>query len=146
MSLRQNTHKKTPTGERLSYQSECHCAKTRCRVRRALLCLVTSQNVTAPKHQPKRSRAKLCLVTSQNVTAPKLVISVKQLVISLVTSQNVTAPKLSVCRSSCNPLLSYQSECHCAKTCDWVSCLPWGLVTSQNVTAPKPSVDLAPAC
>ena len=32
-----------------SYQSECHCAKTICHDSAHDLCLVTSQNVTAPK-------------------------------------------------------------------------------------------------
>ena len=55
--------------------------------------LVTSQNVTAPKHVTL-SIQRLCgLVTSQNVTAPKLIKPTRGLVTGLVTSQNVTAPK-----------------------------------------------------
>ena len=56
--------------------------------------LVTSQNVTAPKHILNRHKRKIGLVTSQNVTAPKPLIYATFSVCGLVTSQNVTAPKL----------------------------------------------------
>ena len=57
-------------------------------------CLVTSQNVTAPKLVISRLRAAFCLVTSQNVTAPKPRTFTSSITLGLVTSQNVTAPKL----------------------------------------------------
>ena len=55
--------------------------------------LVTSQNVTAPKHLMMRAVIDDRLVTSQNVTAPKQAIQKAITANSLVTSQNVTAPK-----------------------------------------------------
>ena len=54
-----------------SYQSECHCAKTKLINIKFHNCLVTSQNVTAPKRLERSSLIFMCLVTSQNVTAPK---------------------------------------------------------------------------
>ena len=78
---------------RFSYQSECHCAKTRMVYLRCTRSLVTSQNVTAPKLGDALKVCRVCLVTSQNVTAPKrFQLNLAEL-LCLVTSQNVTAPK-----------------------------------------------------
>ena len=49
MSLRQNRSKSVEQTQQFSYQSECHCAKTGSVLWCAVLGLVTSQNVTAPK-------------------------------------------------------------------------------------------------
>ena len=57
---------------KFSYQSECHCAKTEAIRRAKIDCLVTSQNVTAPKPNIIFIGYSFSLVTSQNVTAPKL--------------------------------------------------------------------------
>ena len=80
----------------LSYQSECHCAKTCDGVEYARLSLVTSQNVTAPKLSLVVQEVLIGLVTSQNVTAPKLDGRRVKARRCLVTSQNVTAPKQAV--------------------------------------------------
>ena len=56
-------------------------------------CLITSQNVTAPKQCLITAYINARLVTSQNVTAPKLIVAVATALIGLVTSQNITAPK-----------------------------------------------------
>ena len=77
----------------LSYQSECHCAKTFSQHCKPLSRLVTSQNVTAPKHDFAEPQERVSLVTSQNITAPKLGFQPVEGMAGLVTSQNVTAPK-----------------------------------------------------
>ena len=115
MSLRQNSRCDLPKHQALSYQSECHCAKTCIRRFYVASCLVTSQNVTAPKPLIGVALNVPSLVTSQNVTAPKLLRCICRHAHCLVTSQNVTAPK---------PLWVYLADILC-------------LVTSQNVTAPK---------
>ena len=71
MSLRQNVDLVNKQEIRLSYQSECHCAKTVLSSLKKLDGLVTSQNVTAPKRDFYWLRQPIRLVTSQNVTAPK---------------------------------------------------------------------------
>ena len=80
-----------------------------------ILCLITSQNVTAPKHGEDVPKVEESLITSQNVTAPKHCAMPKDGLYCLITSQNVTAPKPTMCgaRSASS------------------------LITSQNVTAPK---------
>ena len=59
----------------------------------SICCLVTSQNVTAPKLAARLWGSGAGLVTSQNVTAPKRDEEALDLAYGLVTSQNVTAPK-----------------------------------------------------
>ena len=93
MSLRQNKYNPYQTGHGFSYQSECHCAKTLPLHRTDQCCLVTSQNVTAPKLICLRCSRSDSLVTSQNVTAPKQDERLNKYPRRLVTSQNVTAPK-----------------------------------------------------
>ena len=93
MSLRQNLGADASVAQKFSYQSECHCAKTNDLRIDKICCLVTSQNVTAPKHCIVIRFARLCLVTSQNVTAPKPTEPPRRRSSCLVTSQNVTAPK-----------------------------------------------------
>ena len=93
MSLRQNAETCAKIAKEFSYQSECHCAKTVMLFVRVRIRLVTSQNVTAPKHCLSRTVYNSRLVTSQNVTAPKPAITAFNAAIGLVTSQNVTAPK-----------------------------------------------------
>ena len=115
MSLRQNRLCSLVCRTWFSYQSECHCAKTPHNVKTCDICLVTSQNVTAPKHLYDDATGTVSLVTSQNVTAPKHAAYATAKANRLVTSQNVTAPKHL---SNTSPLL-------------------FSLVTSQNVTAPK---------
>ena len=115
MSLRQNRHRVSRPGLRFSYQSECHCAKTEDEARAKGYSLVTSQNVTAPKHVALSIQRIRRLVTSQNVTAPKQLPQPTPKIKSLVTSQNVTAPK------------QWQTYMQ----------LLASLVTSQNVTTPK---------
>ena len=56
---------------RFDYQSECHCSKTLLCSRRGGIRLITSQNVTAPKHDVGLIVHAHRLITSQNVTAPK---------------------------------------------------------------------------
>ena len=53
------------------YQSERHCSKTGKGHSRECASLITSQNVTAPKHVLLRAAVGAGLITSQNVTAPK---------------------------------------------------------------------------
>ena len=115
MSLRQNEMSDEQLHEKFSYQSECHCAKTMKLDKILSFRLVTSQNVTAPKHHWPELHIRASLVTSQNVTAPKHRKKTTLEKLSLVTSQNVTAPKRLQPRKV-------------PSTC---------LVTSQNVTAPK---------
>ena len=93
MSLRQNAPAPLQAFRGFSYQSECHCAKTQRARLRAFCCLVTSQNVTAPKLLSVSCPKKKGLVTSQNVTAPKHCVGFMTHQHCLVTSQNVTAPK-----------------------------------------------------
>ena len=58
------------------------------------LCLITSQNVTAPKPRGSGRKPRQGLITSQNVTAPKHRWPAGSSGRRLITSQNVTAPKL----------------------------------------------------
>ena len=70
ITLRKNmTREKTE--QVFDYQSECHCSKTRSLPRAVRAGLITSQNVTAPKHEPEHVDCPWGLITSQNVTAPK---------------------------------------------------------------------------
>ena len=53
------------------YQSECHCSKTNVFFLLHALCLITSQNATAPKPHKEFFMGQISLITSQNATAPK---------------------------------------------------------------------------
>ena len=116
MSLHQNPRPIAHGYNWFSYQSECHCTKTERSRSWEYQCLVTSQNVTAPKPKLCDTLRIFSLVTSQNVTAPKPMMRPRWHAAGLVTSQNVTAPKHSLVSFMFYPRL----------------------VTSQNVTAPKP--------
>ena len=160
MSLRQNDSGGNGNGDKFSYQSECHCAKTRSTTLPLMArfsyqsechCAKTdntsSRNVQLFSYQSECHCAKtnnlvwnalVCLVTSQNVTAPK------QLNILIVIQSAFSYQSECHCAKTVkpsdiiNPTFSYQSECHCAKTKSRFDAAIRGLVTSQNVTAPKP--------
>ena len=75
------------------YQSVRHCSKTTALPTRSIICLITSQFDTAPKHEEGREHRLLRLITSQFDTAPKLGVSERNLINGLITSQFDTAPK-----------------------------------------------------
>ena len=105
-----------PLGWLCHYQSERHCTKTRTIIVRWAKCVITSQNVTAPKLEVHPLQKLTRVITSQNVTAPKQWNDVRIDSSCVITSQNVTAPKLSA-RSVHFPIwCHYQSERHCTKT------------------------------
>ena len=138
MSLRQNPYNVKVCDIWFSYQSECHCAKTRLLLIDTLMSLVTSQNVTAPKHEVDQLEIMSRLVTSQNVTAPKLHLLFTHVNTCLVTSQNVTAPKPFDFIADVFTSLVTSQNVTAPKQLKRYTLHMFSLVTSQNVTAPKP--------